>query len=270
MLSRFFGGSDGGDGAAKTKGGAEAPAAGRGGPAEVGWLLTEEKASIVYFAPERMRSVEMNKKHAKSASRCPAIINMESRYFVIKCPFDLHLRFARGQDGKPGVRNMLGEASPVRPTKLKNIIHMTNEAEWRYPDRPTVQVSLPYLFVSDDPVHMSQVGAFMHYRADPLPGTIFGGRFPINIWPRALMWAFEWHDPSKDLILKRGEPWFYVTFETEPSDRPVQMVEAARTPELISYMEQIGGAVNYVNQTFSLFKEAEKRRPAKLLTKLER
>ena len=31
-------------------------------------------------------------------------------------------------------------------------------------------------------------------------------------------------------------------------------------------MEQISGAVNYVNQTFSLFKEAEKRRPAKLLT----
>ena len=43
-------------------------------------------------------------------------------------------------------------------------------------------------------------------------------------------------------------------------------IEAARTPELKSYMEEISGAVNYVNQTFSLFKEAEKRRPAKLLT----
>ena len=44
------------------------------------------------------------------------------------------------------------------------------------------------------------------------------------------------------------------------------MVEAERTPELAKYMEQIGGVVNYVNQTFGLFKAAEAMRPAKLLT----
>ncbi|MEM7544827.1 MAG: hypothetical protein AAF367_04755 [Pseudomonadota bacterium] len=249
---------------------AKASAAERNGTVQVGWLLADEKAAIVYFPPERVRSAEMNKTHAKSASRCPAIINMESRYFVVRCPFDMHLRFARNKDGKPGVRNMLGEASPVRPAKLNNLIHMTNEAEWRYPDRPTVQISLPYIFVADDPVHMSQVDAFMHYRAAPLPGTIFGGRFPIHLWPRPLMWAFEWHEPEKDLILKRGEPWFYVTFEGMAPDRPVQMVEAERTEDLSLYLEQISGAVNYVNQTFSLFKEAEKRRPETLLVPRKR
>ena len=67
-------------------------------------------------------------------------------------------------------------------------------------------------------VYLSQLAAFAHYRPDPLPGTIFGGRFPISIWPRPLMWAFEWHEPGKDLILKRGEPLFYVQFENvEPA-----------------------------------------------------
>ena len=46
----------------------------------------------------------------------------------------------------------------------------------------------------------------------------------------------------------------------------MQVVEAERTPELTKYMEQIGGVVNYVNQTFSLFKAAEALRPPKLLT----
>ena len=32
------------------------------------------------------------------------------------------------------------------------------------------------------------------------------------------------------------------------------------------YLEQIGSVVNYVNQTFGLFKRAEALRPAKLLT----
>jgi hypothetical protein len=46
----------------------------------------------------------------------------------------------------------------------------------------------------------------------------------------------------------------------------IQMVEAERTPDLQRYMDQIGGVVNYVNQTFGLFKSAEALRPAKLLT----
>ena len=43
-------------------------------------------------------------------------------------------------------------------------------------------------------------------------------------------------------------------------------MEAERTPELAGYMDKIGGIVNYVNQTFSLFKAAEQVRPPKLLT----
>jgi len=71
----------------------------------------------------------------------------------------------------------------------------------------------------------------MHYAKDPLPGTIFGGRFPINVWPRPL-WAFEWHDPSKPIKINRGEPLFYATFETLPQDRSVAMAEVEVTPEL--------------------------------------
>lgn len=37
---------------------------------------------------------------------------------------------------------------------------------------------------------------------------MISGRFPIHIWPRHLMWTFEWHDTSQDLVLTRGQPWF--------------------------------------------------------------
>ena len=80
------------------------------------------------------------------------------------------------------------------------------------------------------------------------------------------MWAFEWHEPERDIVLKRGEPLFYVQFEGDQADRPVQLVEAARTPELSAYLEHISGAVNYVNQTFGLFKAADLARPPKLVT----
>lgn len=237
----------------------------RRGTVRIGWLLTDQKGGVLYDEPERIRSVDMNRDHAKSASRCPAVLNLESRYFVVKCPFSIQLGFERDGDGKPRLKNRLGEKSPVRTNKLGQLVTLMAETEWRYKDRPTLQIKTPYLFIADEPVFISQLPPFMHYLQMPWPGTLFGGRFPIHVWPRPLMWAFEWHDVSKDLILRRGDPWFYVGFETLPADRPIAVVEAEMTPELEEYTRQITSAVDYVNQTFSLFKSAEKRRPKTLL-----
>ena len=237
----------------------------RSGPIVVGWLRDTEKGGVIYDPPERVASRQMNKAHAKSASRCPAVIQMESRYFAVKCPFDLHIGFVRDDKGKAALVNRAGTASPIRSNKLNEVLTLVNEVEWRYPDRPTIQLKLPYVFIADEPVFVTQLAAFLHYRKEQLPGTIFGGRFPISIWPRPIMWAFEWHDPAKDLILRRGEPLFYVQFEGDSPDRPVQLVEAERTPDLLAYLEHISGAVNYVNQTFGLFKAAEAARPAVLV-----
>lgn len=237
----------------------------KSGPLTVGWFLTSDKGAVMYDPPERIIFRQTNKAHAKSASRCPAVIQLESRYFMVKCPFDLHIGFKRDEKGKAVLVNRLGTASPVRANKLGDLLTLVNEAEWRYPDRPTVQLMLPYCFISDEMCYITQLGTFAHYRKDPLPGTIFGGRFPLNVWPRPLMWAFEWHEPEKDIILKRGEPLFYCQFEGDDPSRAVQVVEAEKTPELQAYLEKIGGVVNYVNQTFSLFKAAEAMRPAKLL-----
>lgn len=235
------------------------------GPSVVGWFLDQKEATIIFDPPTRVRSVDVNREHAKSASRCPAIINMESRYFEVKCPYDIQLQFFRDENGKAQLKNLLGNDTPVRPKKLWDLVHLVGESEWRHKNRPTIQLNLPYIFISDEPVYLSQVAPFMHYSAIAMPGTIFGGRFPINIWPRRLLWAFEWHDIAKPLILKRGEPLFYVMFETMPQERAVQLVEAEVTPELRQYIDMISGAVNYVNQTFSLFKAAEERRPPKLV-----
>lgn len=244
----------------------ERPEEGPGsGPVTVGWFLTSDKQAVLFDPPERLSVRPPNRGHAKSAARCPAVIQLESRYFVVKCPYDLHIAFKRDDKGKAVLVNRAGAASPIRNTKLNEVLVLVNEAEWRFADRPTVQLMLPYCFIADEMVYLSEVGAFADYRRDPLPGTIFGGRFPLNLWPRPLMWAFEWHEPEKDLILKRGEPLFYVQFEGLDPSRPVQLVEAERTPELAAYMEKIGGVVNYVNQTFGLFKAAEALRPKKLL-----
>jgi len=67
------------------------------------------------------------------------------------------------------------------------------------------------------------------------------------------------------LILKRGESLFYCQFDGFDPSRTIKLIQVEKTTELLKYMEQISGMVNYINQTFSLFNEVEKVRPKKLL-----
>ena len=117
---------------------------------------------------------------------------------------------------------------------------------------------------------MTQMPPITQYNMNAWPGVMIGGRLPIHIWPRQMMWAFEWFEPSKPLVLKRGDPWFYVRFETDDPSRPVRLFEAEMTPELRSYREGLSGVANYMNRTYSLFKTAESRRPKQLLKRKER
>ncbi|WP_129794505.1 hypothetical protein [Sphingosinicella sp. CPCC 101087] len=242
---------------------AAAPATGRS--YEVGWLFKEEKGSVIWDAPQPVRQEPAPNAVPKSVAFCPAVIEFDRRHFVISCPIDIHLRLGRTPDGKLNMTNVLGERGSVRPATLNSMLVNMPQQEWRHPERPVIQIATPYLFVSDDPVYINQFPPFLHYSAAPRPGVQLCGRFPIDVWPRILMWAFEWHDLSKDLILKRGEPWFYVRFEGPDPSASVRLVEAQMTEELKSYAASITDVANYVNRTYSLFKTARERRPERLL-----
>ncbi len=198
---------------------------------EVGWLLDPVKSSVIWTEPRPVSRNLGASPHAKSANHCLAVRDIEARLFGVPCPVDLHLRFAPNKEGVPNIVNVAGERSSIRSNYISKMVKLVSPREWRQPEHPLIQVATPYLFLADEPVYMEQVPAFLHYRSTPLPGTQFCGRFPIHIWPRPLMWAFEWLDPARDIILTRGEPWFYVRFEAVDPSRRVRLLETEKTPE---------------------------------------
>ena len=233
---------------------------------EVGWLLDTDKAGFIWEAPRKMSVDSPGSQHAKAVNYCPAVLDHENRVFEVPCPIDATLKFILDDKKQPALVNAAGDQSSIRPRHLNQMLALIAQKEWRHPKRPILQLITPYLFLSDEPVYMTQLPPFNHYRATPWPGLLIGGRLPIHIWPRPMMWAFEWHEPEKELILRRGEPWFYCRFETEDPTRRIRMVEAEMTPALREYMNGASGVTNYVNRTFSLFNTAKERRPEKLLT----
>jgi hypothetical protein len=234
---------------------------------DIGWLLSENKGGFLYAAPRRVSRQDSPPNHAKSASYCPSVIDHEARLFEVPCPFDLEIGLRTDEKGQLTLVNALGDNSPIRPKHLGQISALVSRREWRHPDRPLVQIITPYVFLSDEPVYMTQMPPFHYYREPQLPGSLVGGRLPIHIWPRQMMWGFEWYDVKKTIKLKRGEPWFYVRFETEDPSRPVRLIHAENTPELSTYIEGLSGVTNYVRRTYSLFATAKERRPAKLLVR---
>lgn len=232
---------------------------------EVGWAIQADKAGVIWGDPAPFSRQGPRPKSVKSVSFCPAAIDFDARHTLVACPIDVHLRFQFDDKGQPSLINVPGEQSTIRAKHLNQMVVIVKRSEWRDPNRPIIQIMTPYLFLADETVYINQVPPYMHYIDPPWPGTLIGGRFPIDVWPRHLMWAFEWHDLKKDLILKRGQPWFYAHFEPTDPSRPIRLVETRITPEVQAYMNSVSGVTNYVNRTFSLFERARSRRPKQLL-----
>ena len=239
---------------------------------DVGWLVDSEKSGFVYPAPQSMKGLSAKGRgqagsHAKAVGNCPAVLDYDARAFVVACPFDLHLRLGKDEKtGRPILVNLAGDESGITKDKVRQNVHLMGPDRWRHPKRPVLQIGAPYRFVTDEEVWITQTGPIEQYRDPPWPGVMIGGRFPLYLWPRTLMWAFEWWDPRRELILRRGEPWFTARFESHDPSRPIRLVQAEFTQELRDYCRNLDGVTNYVNQTYSLFEIARERRPEKLLT----
>jgi hypothetical protein len=246
-----------------------APRAGR--VVEVGWLIKPQPASFIWDDPSAFKCADSQEpKSAKALQNCPAVLDFEARHWMVPCPIDLSVRLARDKDGKLGLQNLEGTSSPILGSHLNKLLHLNGPGQWRHPQRSLMQIATPYYFIADEACWMNQVPPYLTWRDPPWPGVVIGGRLPIHIWPRQMMWAFEWHDIAKPLVLRRGEPWFLLHFETGDPSRPVRLVEAEWTQAVSDFVNGAEAVTNYVKRTFSLFRTAERRRPATLIKRAER
>lgn len=251
---------------AEDAGGIEAETRGKSRTLTVGWAVKwDGKGGSIWAPPKAFSRSDPPARSGKSIQVCPAAVDFDRRHFVVPCPVDLELAFVRNAQGELTLTDRGGEKSAMRPQGRSNLFQIQPPSEWRHPERPIIQFTAPYVFVADEPCFVVQTPPYLHWFAEQRPGLPMGGRFPIHIWPRPLAWAFEWYDLSKPLKLKRGDPWFYVHFETESPSARVRLVEQEMTGELEQYLDSIMDVSNYVNQTYGLFAQAQRERPAKLL-----
>lgn len=234
----------------------------------VGWLLCEDISSVVFFPPERLVWPDIPKgARAGDIARCPGIRELTSLLWVVRSPFTFRIRVARFEPEKTFTYRCEpceGE-NALSERVLSRLLPAMPFSTWETPERPLLQLRLPYVFLADHSVYIEQLAPFMSDVSARFPGTVYGGRFPIDVWPRRLNFAFHWVDLTREIHIRRGDPLFYLRFQPRLRDQKVRLVEAERTPEVRQFMEAVKDVTAYTDKTFSLFERAAQMRPPRLV-----
>lgn len=232
---------------------------------DVGWCIDEPLGAFVFPKPEPLFKKRSTALSNRAVQACPAVNELERDLYVVTNPFDLRLRCIKRQDCFD--LHVVEDGTRIDDDLIPKFVVLMHPKLWRASSFPTIQIKIPYFFLCDEPCYMTQTPPYMSNTFRKWPGVLISGRFPINIWPRILNWAFEWTDLSQDLILRRGDPLCYFYFETGHLRTKVNMCEIENTPELREYRQGISGVPKYMSNTFSLFETALERRPRNLMVK---
>ena len=232
-------------------------------PVDVGWHPDSEQAALAFLPPEPLGEAE----RAALAQTDPltGAGEIAERVFVLRCPFNLRLRVS-----PPGVTPVrftrIEEEGQISEQALAGLFNQIDRSALRERSMPIVQLSLNLFFVTEEPAALTLTPPFLSPVFREWPGTLVSGRFPVRSWPRVLNAALEWEDRDRDWVLRRGDPLAYVWVQLDDPRKVPRLVEAASTPALMRHFRQISSVIEFGRNVGPMFEEAERRRPARLLT----
>lgn len=234
-------------------------------PITVGFVKLPKKAKLAFTAPRRVVKGREDALSNRAVQACPAVNQLEYRLFEILAPFDLGLR-CTSLNSDASI-HVVPSLTRLDDELISTFVTPMPPKFWRKPNRPVVQIAIPFYFVCDEVCYLTQLPPYMADSFHNFPGLFISGRFPTHIWPRVLNMAFEWHDDDRDLIIRRGDPISYLLFETERPHAPINLIEAVETQELMEYRQNIEDIPKFTSNSFEFAPELEKIRPTNLLVR---
>lgn len=232
-------------------------------PVDIGWHADSEEAALAFLPPEPL-DTETRALLAPPGDG-PGAPGLGERLFQIRCPFSVRIRIT--PRGVRPVRFLrVEEDSTLSESAFQGLFTYLESTAQRRADTPVLQLSLNFLMLTEEACTLNLLPPFLSPGFRDWPGTLVSGRFPLRSWPRALNAVLEWQDRDRDWVLRRGDPLAYFTVSFDDPRKVPRLVEAATTPAFRLQFDRISGVVEYARNVAPMFAEAERRRPARLLT----
>lgn len=201
--------------------------AGSGRALRVGWCTTTTHCSdLLFYTPQMLRP----------EIACPAISQWLTRSFLIRAPYDVELHFERNAHG---AALRWGEHAPQSDVYAS--FALAAPALWPAPDTPVVFWDLRNLFVAEEPVSIETLAPFLHREFTHWPGSLLPQRVRADRALKPLNWPFVWDEPSRPLIVRRGDPLQYVRVHPARADAVVRVERIAYSAAIARALEAGGG-----------------------------
>jgi hypothetical protein len=204
--------------------------------------------------------------HIKNGSHrhklCPATLDLSRNTFVIRSPFDAH--FILDADK----RNIEFIEPHVQSMDFYNMrSHQYSET-----DEPIMSINFYQIFFTEEKDIEATVTA-PWFEKNYHSFRVIPGRFKISDWWRPLDFAIQLPERRHEVIIKEGDPLFYITFSSrDPSDVFV-LKELEITKELDDFINVTTGVKNYrprcpLKNLYRLFNRYKHKPSLKFLDKI--
>lgn len=174
---------------------------------------------LLYYEPERVENI---------IPFCPAHVNYGKNSFIFKSPYDFKIFHNHEKFPYDPIQFDFDKTS-IKENIIWDIFHIYPESGWRNPNMPIVQMKINMAFLADEDIEIELKSPERSPKWTQMPGTYIDGSFNIYEWQRRISWGFEWHDTSKPIEVKRGDPLLEIKFNTPKN---VQLEKIALTKEI--------------------------------------
>ena len=194
-------------------------------------------------------------------TKCPAVRGYHQNTFEVKCPFDLEWTVS-----KHPMTGCRGEINPdncsldiEKISNLENILAFDREGK-------VVQVLINpgWSFVSDTPNTIM----LQHSNGIDTNPQIVTGQMDIYKWPDRKLsvgYSLENGENEQTFTLKRGQPWYRVTFFV-PDLKPITLVKMEERPEFLKRTKNKTDLTIFKNLNWrKIFTDFGNSRPKKLI-----
>jgi hypothetical protein len=227
-------------------------------PLKIGWLLTAHEGGIAYDPPSRFVVEKDASLLARGVLSCPAVRSYYDGVFQILAPFSLRLRCVK-EAGSLCLKQIYPFTS-LTESKFREFVTVEPPDTWRNSHTVMLQLPSPYLFFSDEHATIEQFQPSLT-TVSAMNWRVIPGKFDIYSWQRPLNWGIEWDTNLGDLVIRAGEPLYFIKFQDSLTGKnSANLVECRMTPALEERMKLSRGITAIRKGAVPLMKAAGKLR----------
>ena len=212
-----------------------------------------EALTMAFFEPEsvlKYLSQNRNTDTKGHFTKCPAFLDYIKNVYVIRSPISITLNL----DPKTRYLSISPQGQQFYDLFVLNRCDLVGDT-----DPPLSTLKYHYSFLADNECLIEQLPVMFHDKTVASNINVITGTYDISKWLRPLEFAFEFIDTNKPLVIKRGDPLFYIRFV--PSDsKKVNLVKKEFCEEELKFQEQcVALKISLPNQILKTLYEIAKK-----------